>query len=463
MQCGPEQLYGFERDINSLIDAFALQAQLEQTLSYLTFKRLFRAGGYAYLHQAYSGCEHSPEYTQLLRPVHWVPQLPTWLAPLKPRYPDLGLGLAAANRAAARAHNGARVAAVHAAANAARSLRANPRSVDPVVHREALFHIKTALRSLANFRSLQALCGKYASARQAIFEPLLRIKEPPVPGDDLLQQQQQQQQQQQRRQQQQQPQEQQDQDQQQGRKRGGKGKAESANKRKKQIAESQGAERSQKALLLLQEQQQQEKQQQERQQQAAAAADAARAAGIPELFDRNFGTNLSQLAGDEAAQMLVLLDPSRKPGYVRQALNKQQQALQEAEDAGRAAAKEGSSSAHLRKLAGSVQQQQRKAAGASKAAASRAGSAASVAMLRQQQQQGWQYLQELCAAGVLQPAELQELQEDESEGSVQGLGAAAQVLQLQRERRQHTLVLAEQWFRSHDAMLMQADDDEDMP
>lgn len=28
-----------------------LQAQLEQTLSYLTFKRLFRAGGYAYLHQ----------------------------------------------------------------------------------------------------------------------------------------------------------------------------------------------------------------------------------------------------------------------------------------------------------------------------------------------------------------------------------------------------------------------------
>ncbi|WIA31945.1 hypothetical protein OEZ86_002802 [Tetradesmus obliquus] len=450
MQCGPEHLYGFERDINSLIDAFALQAQLEQTLSYLTFKRLFRAGGYAYLHQAYSGCEHSPEYTQLLRPVHWAPQLPTWLAPPKPRYPDLGLGLAAANRAAARAHNGARVAAVHAAANAARSLRANPRSVDPVVHREALFHIKTALRSLANFRSLQALCGKYGSARQAIFEPLLRIKELQVPGDD------------QRQQQQQQLQEQQDQDQQQGRKRGGKGKAESASKRKKQNSESPGVDRSQRALLLLQEQQQQEKQQQERQQQAAAAAEAARAAGIPELFDRNFGTNLSQLAGDEAAQMLVLLDPSRKPGYVRQALNKQQQALQEAEDAGRAAAKEGSSSAHLRKLAGSVQQQQRKAAGASKGA-SRAGSAAYAAMLRQQQQQGWQYLQELCAAGVLQPAELQELQEDESEGSVQGLGAAAQVLQLQRERRQHTLVLAEQWFRSHDAMLMQADDDEDMP
>uniref|UniRef100_A0A383VF32 Uncharacterized protein n=1 Tax=Tetradesmus obliquus TaxID=3088 RepID=A0A383VF32_TETOB len=389
---------------------------------------------------------------QFRRPVHWVPQLPMWLAPPKPRYPDLGLGLAAANMAAARAHNGARVAAVHAAANAARSLRANPRSVDPAVHREALFHIKTALRSLANFRSLQALCGKYASARQAIFEPLLRIKEPQVPGDD------------QRQQQQQQPQEQQGQKQQQGRKRGGKGKADSASKRKKQIAESQGVDRPQKALLLLQEQQQQEKQQQERQQQAAAAAEAARAAGIPELFDRNFGTNLSQLAGDEAAQMLVLLDPSRKPGYVRQALNKQQQALQAAEDAGRAAAKGGSSSAHLRKLAGSVQQQQqRKAAGASKAAASRAGSAASAAMLRQQQQQGWQYLQELCAAGVLQPAELHELQEDESEGSVQGLGAAAQVLQLQRERRQHTLVLAEQWFRSHDAMLMQADDDEDMP
>jgi hypothetical protein len=390
---------------------------------------------------------------QFRRPVHWVPQLPAWLAPPKPRYPDLGLGLLAANRAAARAHNGARVAAVHAAANAARSLRAIPRSVDPVVHREALFHIKTALRSLANFRSLQALCSKYAGARQAIFEPLLRIKEP-------LGDQQQQQQQQEHQKQTQESQQQQDQQQQQGRKRGGKGKPNSANKRSKQQSDSQDDAWSQKYMQLLQEQQQREK----RQQQAAAAAEAARAAGIPELFDRNFGLNLSQLAGDEAAQMLVLLDPSKNPGYVRQMLNKQQQALEAAEAAEKAAASRDGG-AHLRGLAGDAQQQRTKA-GSTKAAARRAGPAAPAAMLRQQQQQqqqGWQYLQELCAVGVLHPAELQELQEDESEGSVHGLGAAAQVLQLQRQRRQHTLVLAEQWFRSHDAMLMQADDDEDMP
>jgi hypothetical protein len=382
---------------------------------------------------------------QFRRPVHWVPQLPAWLAPPKPRYPDLGLGLLAANRAAARAHNGARVAAVHAAANAARSLRANPRSVDPVVHREAMFHIKTALRSLANFRSLQTLCSKYAGARQAIFEPLLRIKEPqPEP---VIQQQQQQQQPA--------PEE----EQQRSRKRGASGKADSASKRsKQQERSSQNAERFQMHLQRLEQQQQREK----RQQEAAAAAAAARAAGIPELFDRNFGSNLSQLAGDEAAEMLVLLDPGRTPGNVRRMLNRQQQAM-EAAEAAEAAAAGRNSTAHLRGLASDMLLQHRKA-GSSKVAR-RAGPAVSAAMLRQQQQQGWQYLQELCAAGVLQPAEVQELQEGEvDEGSVPGLGAAASVMKLQRQRRQETLVLAEQWLRSHDAMLMQTDDgDDDMP
>jgi hypothetical protein len=395
---------------------------------------------------------------QFRRPVHWVPQLPASLAPAEPRYPDLGVGLAAANRAAARAHNGARVAAVHAAANAARSLRANPRSVDPVVHREALFHIKTALRSLANFRSLQVLCSKYADARQAIFEPLLRIKEPAV----AVAQQQQQQQQAQEQQQQEQP----------GCKRGASGKLDnnsSSSKRSKSQSGKQAVDRSQKCLQLLQEQQQQQQRLEEQQRQATAAAEAARAAGIPELFDRSFAANLSQLAGNEAAQMLVLLDPGKNPAYVRQMLNKQQQALEESEAAGTSAAGR-ESNARLQALAGGSQRQQQQhrqqgKAGNSRQGARGAGGAGAAEMLRQQQQQGWQYLQELVAAGVLHPAELQELQEeDESEGSVQGFGAAGQVLQLQRQRRQHTLVLAEQWFRSHDALMMQAaDHDEDMP
>jgi hypothetical protein len=390
---------------------------------------------------------------QFRRPVHWVPQLPAWLAPPKPRYPDLGVGLAAANRAAARAHNGARVAAVLAAANAARSLRANPRSVDPVVHREALFHIKTALRSLANFRSLQELCSKYADARQAIFEPLLRIKEPVVNVAQQQQQQSAQEKQQQAQEQQQQLL--------QGCKRGGSGKPDSSSKRSKQT-DKQAVDRSQKYLQRLQEQQQQQQLIEIQQRQAAAAAEAARAAGIPELFDRSFAANLSQLAGDEAAQMLVLLDPGKNPAYVRHMLKQQQQALEEA-DAAQTAAAGRDSNARLRALASGLQQPRAKA-GSSKQAARGAGAAGAAAVLRQQQQQqGWQYLQDLCAAGVLHPAELQELQEDESEGSVQGFGAAGQVLQLQRQRRQHTLVLAEQWFRSHDALMMQSDDDADMP
>jgi hypothetical protein len=161
--------------------------------------------------------------------------------------------------------------------------------------------------------------------------------------------------------------------------------------------------------------------------------------------------------------MLVLLDPGKNPAYLRQMLKQKQQALEEADAAGTAAAGRNSN-AGLRALASGLQQQRAKA-GSSKQAARAAGTAGgAAALLRQQQQQGWQYLQELCAAGVLHPAELQELQDDESEGSVQGLGAAAgQVLQLQRQKRQHTLVLAEQWFRSHDALMMQSDDDADMP
>jgi hypothetical protein len=47
-----------------------------------------------------------------------------------------------------------------------------PGAVAPGVQREALFHIKAALKGLANFRRLQLLCDSYARARGAVFGPL---------------------------------------------------------------------------------------------------------------------------------------------------------------------------------------------------------------------------------------------------------------------------------------------------
>lgn len=114
------------------------------------------------------------------RPGQWQAQLPEHLQPW-PGILDLGLGSTAANKAAARVGTDQwRVAAVKAAARAARSLvrQVNPHyRQDTPEHREAMFHIRSTLNSLSNFKALQSLSCEYADARRAIFEPLLALKE----------------------------------------------------------------------------------------------------------------------------------------------------------------------------------------------------------------------------------------------------------------------------------------------
>ncbi|GBG00039.1 DNA excision repair protein [Raphidocelis subcapitata] len=47
-----------------------------------------------------------------------------------------------------------------------------PWAVAPDVQRAAIFHVKAALKGLANFQRLQSLCDTYAAARAAVFGPL---------------------------------------------------------------------------------------------------------------------------------------------------------------------------------------------------------------------------------------------------------------------------------------------------
>ncbi|KAI8463218.1 MAG: hypothetical protein J3K34DRAFT_444819, partial [Monoraphidium minutum] len=60
-------LWGFERDLHELLDDFLVQV-VEGGLapSLDTFKALWESGCISFIHQAYPGCERSPDYVQLL-------------------------------------------------------------------------------------------------------------------------------------------------------------------------------------------------------------------------------------------------------------------------------------------------------------------------------------------------------------------------------------------------------------
>lgn len=156
---------------------------------------------------------------------------------------------------------------------------------------------------------------------------------------------------------------------------------------------------------------------------------------MPELFDRSFGADLQELANEEAARMLVLLDPAYDASKIKKRQRQQQEA---AEPAAPAAGHSRQSKAQT-----------------SRAPVSTAG------------RWSGRYLDDMAAAGLLQTREVQEMQQGVRETAevVKGLGVPQQVLQLQAERRQRAMHVAEEWFAAHDAMLAHegGDDVEDMP
>jgi hypothetical protein len=392
---------------------------------------------------------------QFRRPSHWEPQLPAYLMP-GGRLPG-GLGLSTAIGAAARkaartaARSAMQSAAVAATARAARGAAA----FDPGVHREAVFHIKTALRGLSNFKSLQSLCDEYATARKAVFEPLLGRaqggaaagQEPRMPSAQYQQQQQQQQQA-----------EAEEAEELAGQgglvvKRGG-----SRRKRRAAIAaagtmsaaaanvdsrDSGGAPAAAEAAAVPA----------TTQQQAGASAAAAGSADVdlPELFDTNFALNLQGLANGEASRMLLLLDPYYSASKVRKRTAEEKRAAKAAEAAAAAAAQGRLS--RFKSLTMARAGAEAPAAGLSAQQPSRSSPGRSMQDVRQ----------ELVAAGVI-------TQQDWEDGGLSlgpGIdaalsGGAQQVLRRAAQQRRIAVEVAHEWLCAQNALVV-VDADEDMP
>jgi hypothetical protein len=340
---------------------------------------------------------------QFRRPNIWIANTPTWLVPdaVDPATASREAAIrAAARRAAAKTHGGIRAAAVTAAVNAAKSLgMASSSAVEPHAHREAMFHIKTALKSLSNFRTLQQLCTEYSSTRRSIFEPLLGLKE-------------------------QQRQTHQAEDSRNGRRRSGP----AVGSQKRQVALQTGAPGAQQHI-----------------QQAVEP---------PDLFDGQFGQALQQLANDEASRMLMLLDPCHNPNQVKKRLAEQQRAEKEA-----AAAAEREAAAKLRQFRIWLQPdgvcRTSKKRSRDPSAVGLGAEVPGRSYVQDVRDAGIFHAAEL--------DELQsELAEQTKLGSGMS-GAAKHVMQLQLHRRQHTLAVAEEWFTAHDSLMQHDGEDDDMP
>jgi len=384
---------------------------------------------------------------QFRRPNNWEPQLPADLMP-GGRMPA-GMGLNAAIGAAARkaarsaAKSSMQSAAVAAAARAARAAAA----FDPGVHREAVFHIKSALRGLSNFSSMQSLCDQYAAARRAIFGSLLdgqhaasgteqqcssavqprHLQEPAADKEHA------------------------DQAGNQGPlivKRGGS--------RRKRLAAAAAPGRKGKAKggsLAAPAPAAGPASQQPAAPAEAPAPSAPLAAGLdlPEVFDAKFASSLQDLANSEASRMLLLLDPYYSASKVRKRTAAEKQAAKAAEAAASAAAKS--------RLERFQRVTMSRAGARSETSTGQHEQVRSMAAAPEEQRMR----QELATAGVFTEQEL----DDVASSSLlavprSGMPGMQQALQRAAQQRQEKAQVAKAWLQAEKALVLD-DDDEDMP
>jgi len=335
-------------------------------------------------------------------------------------------------------------------------------AVAPQVQREVLFHIKAALKGLANFKRLQVLCDEYAAVRAAVFGPL---------GMQPTAAEQQQQQQQQR---------------------SAPGPAAAFTLPSWAMGES-GARRLS---------------QQKRVDGLSAAAVAADTAGEAqdtgqtaaeqqpppprltererpptELFDSSFGASLQQLAVAEAAALLGALQPAPQPGRSRRRRKRRQQPAESAELL--QAQREGAEDAaqQRRRLEGEQSDGTRVLTGMAARLYSGRGRrpeappAATRRSQQQQQQQGGGpaaqrraspqppppliHTADLAAVGLKPPAAPAAANGSGGQGTMAltapGLlissRGAALALAVREQRAQQAMQIAESWFAAHDRLM----------
>lgn len=357
-----------------------------------------------------------------------------------------GMGLNAAIGAAARkaarsaAKSSMQSAAVAAAARAARAAAA----FDPGVHREAVFHIKSALRGLSNFSSMQSLCDQYAAARRAIFGPLLegqhaasgteqqqcssavqpqRLQEPAADKEHAGQA-------------------------------GNQGPliVKRGGSRRKRLAAAAAPGRKGKAKGVSLAAPIPAPQQPEAPAEAPApSAPLAAGLDLPEVFDAKFASSLQDLANSEASRMLLLLDPYYSASKVRKRTAAEKQAAKAAEAAASAAAK--SRLERFQRLTMS------RAGAGNETSTGQHEQARSMAAAPEEQ--GVRH--ELAAAGVFTEQELEDVASS-SLLAVSGAGMPGmqQALQRAAQQRQEKAQVAKAWLQAERALVLD-DDDEDMP